>query len=336
MTSWSPPPSMKANATEQCSGNLGTCTLVQNPDGSFDYDAFAQYWRASLEAYAQVGIYPDYIGIQNNPDWVPPGSESGEACKFLPSEGTEMVGAQPVTYPGFAEAQAATRAAIADLPGVPKLLAPETANAQTTADYVVDFADVDALGHHLYGTDAMSLDPTVLTTLGDLAREHDRPIFQTEMQADGLETAVLIHYTTVAEGGAAYFQQTLTSSTNSQALITVDANNFRELDPYYGMQHFSRYTDPGWKRVEATSSSESLLSSAWIAPDSSALTVILINVSGQELAAHLDFLTGRLPVSIVTRSAFDHGERDHDLGQLASEGLVRLPAHSVVTVALSD
>lgn len=346
MTSWSPPPSMKANGTEQCSGNLGTCTMVASPDGSFDYAAFGEYWRASLEAYAQVGIFPEYIGIQNNPDWIPTAGESGEACRFLPVEGTVMVtgpagGQTPVTYPGFAEAQAATREAIADLPQVPKFLAPETSTVESAADYVFDFEGVDALGHHLYGTDPLNLDPTAMTALGDMAREHDRPIFQTEMQADGWRTAALIHYATVVEGSSAYFQGTLTSSAsgpaaNPWALIGIDASDFYLLDAYYAMLHYARYTDPGWTRIEATSGTDLLLASAWTSPDRDAVTVILVNAGATELDARLDFSGGRPPASSVIRTVFDSRERASDLGELGAGGLVRVPPHAVVTVALSE
>ena len=89
--SGSPPAALKANGERNCLGSPETCTLVQLADGSFDYAGFVAYWRASLQAYAGVGIAPDYIGIQNNPNWSPPEPDSIEACRFLPTEGTTTV-----------------------------------------------------------------------------------------------------------------------------------------------------------------------------------------------------------------------------------------------------
>src|SRR6185295_10587609 len=91
MTSWSPPPALKASGAAVCSGNTDSCTLSKTPAGAFDYAGFGAYWRGAVDAYAAVGVVPDYIGIQNNPNWVPAPSLPGEACFFLPFEGTAPV-----------------------------------------------------------------------------------------------------------------------------------------------------------------------------------------------------------------------------------------------------
>jgi hypothetical protein len=155
MTSWSPPAALKANGSSRCSGNPDTCMLTKTPAGEFDYAGFAAYWRSGLDAYAQVGIRPDYIGIQNNPNWLPTSAESGEASMFLPSEGTTNVSIlgvpTTVEYPGFAQAQAATIEALQGLAAMPRILAPETSDAESVEAYVdeLDLSQVDALSHHL-------------------------------------------------------------------------------------------------------------------------------------------------------------------------------------------
>jgi hypothetical protein len=135
MTSGSPPATLKANGVRMCGGDPETCTLAALPSGSFDYAAFARHWRDSLEAYADADLAPDYVGIQNNPDWAPPEDNPNDACRFLPEEGTTTVtvdGAEvEVAYPGYREALAAVRAAIADLPIEPRFAAPETSHLAT-------------------------------------------------------------------------------------------------------------------------------------------------------------------------------------------------------------
>ena len=37
------------------------------------YPKYAEYWRASLVAYADREVVPDYISIQNEPDFVTDG-----------------------------------------------------------------------------------------------------------------------------------------------------------------------------------------------------------------------------------------------------------------------
>jgi len=221
LTSWSPPASLKANGEVTCGGNPGTCTLKKNDDGSYMYEEFGQYWRDSLDAYAAVGVVPDYIGIQNNTNWVPTAQEPGEACKFLPIEGTTTVTVNgvdvEVAYPGYAEALQATLDALQGLPVLPKILAPETSDFETVSEYTpdLDFSKVDALAHHLYGVDPEAVDTEALGRLGDFGAEYARPILQTEMQSDGYGTAVLIHHTLEVESGSAYLQSNLTGPQNT-------------------------------------------------------------------------------------------------------------------------
>ncbi len=83
-------------------------------------------------------MVPDYIGLQNNPNWVPTAADYNEACKFLPVEGTTMVTvgdrSMTVEYPGLAEAHKATSEALAGLASRPKLLGPETSGFAGVAD----------------------------------------------------------------------------------------------------------------------------------------------------------------------------------------------------------
>lgn len=346
MTSWSPPPMLKANDSVTCSGNASTCTLTKTAVGSFDYAAFAAYWRSALDAYAATGVTPDYIGIQNNPNWVPSSSEVGEACRFLPTEGTASVPDSPsgVKFPGLAEAQRTTLAALAGFTPMPKVLGPETSDMGDVAAYVaaLDASTLDAISHHLYDVDSASATASMFTAVGDLARKDAKPVFQTEMQADGLGTAVLIHYTVAVEGASAYLQSSLASSatgplTNPQALVRLTSSDFSLQEPYYSMQHFALYTDPGWFRVDAKVTGGDLLASAWQSPAGDALTVVLVNASTSDVDAELDLASGDWPHgSRVFRTVFDGVERFTDLGRLSPQSIVRLPARSVVTVAFSS
>ena len=345
LSSWSPPPALKANGALLCSGNAQTCTLTKTAAGAFDYEGLADYWLASLGAYAKVGLVPDYVGIQNNPNWLPSTAETLEACKFLPVEGTVSVPVGLTTvrvnYPGFSEAQAATLSAFSSLPNPPKLLAPETSDIDSVADYTanLDLAKTDALAHQLYGQNPAAPDLDGLAAMGKLATQYGRPVFVTEMQADGLGTALMIHYATVVEGASAYLQAALTGPgsgplTNTQALIGIGLSNFTLQDPYYAMRHFAEHTDPGWSRVEVTAANNGLLASAWRSPTDQNLTLILINTRSIELSAKL-VLPGDWSTSDVTRSVFSGVERSAPLGALPTQSVIRMPPDSVVTVALS-
>jgi len=228
-------------------------------------------------------------------------------------------------------------------PSIPKILAPETSDAVSVAAYVaaLDPSTLSALSHHLYGENPEAVNLSSLSTLGDLAKQVGKPVFQTEMQADGFGTALLIHYTTTLEEASAYLQTSLTSSatgpaTNPQALVGVTTSDFTVQAPYHSLRHFAFYTDPGWVRIEARSSATTLLASSWQSPNKEALTVVLVNAGTSDVDAELELAAGDWPAtSQVTRTVFGGVERSAALGALSAERVLRVPARSIATVAFS-
>jgi O-glycosyl hydrolase len=345
LSSWSPPASLKANDSVTC-GASDTCTLRTTASG-FDYAGFGAYWRSAIDAYAAAGIVPDYVGIQNNANWQPGSGQMSEACKLLPVEGTDsvLVNGVPVDvlYAGYSEALSATLSAFDGLANPPGILGPEASDFESVADYVdiLPAASVDALAHHLYGVHSTDIDKDALADLGALGSTMAKPIIQTEAKADGFETAVLAHHVLVVEGAAAYVQASLTGPTtgpytNPEALLGISATDFSRLEPYYALRHYALHTDPGWVRVDATVVNRtSVLASAWLSPEGDALTVVIVNQGLREhpieLALDRVFATTR-----VTRTVFDGSERFAELGSLPAEGIVNMPARSVVTVAYSN
>lgn len=340
LSSWSPPASLKQNGATFCGNGPSNCTLSLLPGGAFDYAGFADHWRSTLAAYAKVDLVPDYIGIQNNPDWAPVAGAAAEACKFLPSEGTEDVSVggvtTPVRYPGYAEALDAVLAGLVGLPTVPKLLAPDLVGVHGAERYfeALDTSRVDAIAHHMYGSDATNLDVARLTALGKLQASMALPIFQTEMQADGFDTALLIHHALVSEGAAMYLQTALVGprsgpATNPTALIGLENGEFVLQEPYFAMRHYAKDTEPGYTRVGASSNDPSVLVSAWRSPDSDALTVILINSGFVTQAVGLD--VGERRSFSLSRTVFGGQERMADLGTLPSGGTISLPPRSMAT-----
>ena len=73
MSSWSPPPSIKS-VNSFVGGTLG------QTNGAYRYADFGQWWRASLDAYAAAGVVPTYVSIQNEPDFLPTGSNPWSSC----------------------------------------------------------------------------------------------------------------------------------------------------------------------------------------------------------------------------------------------------------------
>ena len=339
LASWSPPASLKANGATVCQGEQDNCTMTRLPGGGFDYGAYAAYWLDSINAYTAIGAAPDYIAIQNNPDFIPTAADPGEGCKFLPTEGTSTVtvGGQEVSleFPGYLQASNAVLGQFQRLGVMPKIIAPEVTTPALVGEYLgyLDISSFDAIGHHLYGSTPGSPDLAQLQQLDALSQSTGRPMFQTEMTADGLGTAELIHQTLVTEGASVYLHNALVAPTvDSGALIVVGGTNLTLQPAYHALRHYARFTNPGWVRVAADSDQSNLLALTWVSP-AGAVTVIIVNTGVEPFNVELGLDVSDTAQSQVTRTVFDGVEQSADLGSLPSDRVVRLPAHSIVTVA---
>jgi hypothetical protein len=87
--------------------------------------------------------------------------------------------------------------------------------------------------------------------------------------------------------------------------------------------------------VDAASTNPQILSSAWLSPTEDALTVVLLNAAP---VAHDVRLArdARWSSAQVTRTVFAGSERAAALGALPAEGVLSIPARSVVTVTFVD
>jgi hypothetical protein len=143
------------------------------------------------------------------------------------------------------------------------------------------------------------------------------------------------------EGASACLQNDFASSAafeelNTAALIALSEDDFTLQDPYHTLRHYALYTDPGWVRVDAASDAEDLLATAWLSPDENALTVVLVNAGTTEIVTQVEFDEEAMGLSgntEVTRTVFEGVERSAELGALPAEGVVTVPARSIVTLA---
>ncbi len=348
LSSSSPPPALKANGVRFCGQLDPDCTLARDAGGNFDYAAFGDYWSAALQAYEAVGVTPDYISIQNNPDWLPAFPEGGEACRFLPREGTTSVTLADGTtvnaeFPGYDAALDAVRTAIEPLGGDYTLVAPESERIGTVGDFTdaLDPSSYGAIGYHLFAVDPENPPIDELEGIREASEDAGLPHMQTEMGADAIGTAILIHHTLITAGGGAYLQQQMVSpvfDSEGGAPIGADDQAFEVQPALHALAHFAKNTEPGWVNVLATGDSDDLLTSAWLAPSEDELTIVLVNPSDEDQAAELEVPAewlDALPIATVMRSVFRGVELSANLGELSASRVVRVPARSVVTVVVS-
>lgn len=353
LSSWSPPAALKANGKERCSNNPN-CTLAKR-DGKFVYEAFAQWWVRALDHYAKLGLAPDFLSLQNEPDFIP---GNWEGCKFAPTETAE--------YPGYGVALEILHGALARRQQRPRLLGPEVLGIHyhRIPDYLagLDSSLLDGVAHHIYerGNDNVWdwRDPgpdSFLEEMAEVRAATALPTFQTEFNTDedggvdgGFETAWLVHHSLVTEGVVAFLYWDLVWAGN-KGLVSLVGNTAKPRDHYYALRHFALHTDPGYVRIAATSDHPQVLSSAYVAPDATQLTLIVLNTAESVAHVSLHGIDGA-PTSDSVVTTFRPGNSrrwqrldvavvNHGLEANAAEPAsnafgLDLPARSVATVVV--
>lgn len=339
MTSWSPPAALKASGAERCRGNAD-CTL-RKEGGQFVYDEFADYWAQSLAFYAEQGIVPDYISIQNEPGFIPP---DWEGCKFLAEE-TDA-------FPGYGKALAKVHERVQALDPPPKIIGPEVLGLHwgSFERYLshLDQGLLDVAAHHLYeqGNDGVwdwrSPGPdSYVPHMRDARRATSLPLWQSEFQTDddkgvdgGFETASLIQHSLVNEDVSAFVYWDMVWAPPGGLVTVRNARDYRIRDQYYSLRHFARFTDPGFVRVGGSAETHDIRVSAFLSPKDDQLTVVLVNAgaSGYDVSVALgEFSAGERE---AYRTVYRPG-RTLAWEELAVSGDspdVSLPARSIATL----
>lgn len=342
LSSWGPPSSLKAGGAVN-GGTLkgtGACDPA-NPSAYWksSIDGFAAYWDESLDAYAAQGVYPNYISIQNEPDY----EDVWETCRF---EETSSC-----SYPGYGAALAKVAAVVKARPNAPKILGPEVTGIASNnfKNYKTPIAAglLDGYAYHLYSGGSASQPDTFISALQALAPQVAGKIsLQTEFAlTDALDKAVsgvavplasLIHNVLVEGGANGYLHWEAVWS--DRGLIQMpNSTSYTITDKYHAMKHFARYIDPGFTRVDADAASSGLKASAYVSPDGTKLTLVVINPTNTDVFEGLD-LGGEIVTgghSIRTRNSA--GENTAVLNAIPLTGgeTLAFRAQSVTTVALT-
>jgi hypothetical protein len=206
--------------------------------------------------------------------------------------------------------------------------------------YEASLSETTSVSFHLFGMDPLNVAVDQLAAIRQLAQDAGKPSLQTEMTGDGLGTAILAHHTLVDAGSAAYLQQSFVGNELDEGaaqLIGTDGAAIVKLPPFHALSHFARFTDPGYTRVEAVVDAEGVLASAWIAPDDSALAIVLVNPEMDGVDVEVNVSDAALVGGMqVLRTTFNGVERSAQLGPLPDDGVVRVPPQSIVTLAVPE
>ena len=330
ISSWTPPTSLKSN------GNLVGGTLIKDSNGNYMYDAFAQWWADSLDAFSSYGIDANYISMQNDPniiaDW--------DSCRFAPTEDSNLAGYDIAFETLWQKLNTEMGSAM------PKMLAPETTKisiADRYIDNLIDDAHAYGYAHHLQDAN-IALPDDVIPIMEDFELYYgDKPRIQTEFAklepdtityADAMGMAILIHNSmTVEQVSAFLYWELFWSSPKGLVSLPASGSSYTINPVYYSFKQYSAFIDSGWQRIDATTSDDpNLRISAYINPDQNEISAVIINTTaGTSIDLTLSFTGFTVGSGEVYRTSST--QNCALLGSFTNP--ITLPANSITTLALS-
>jgi glucuronoarabinoxylan endo-1,4-beta-xylanase len=350
MSSWSPPAAIKSNASVNNGGTLNTVS------GGYNYAGFGQFWYNSLAAYAALGVKPNYISIQNEPDF----TATYASCRFNPTEAAY----NGTSYAGYGLAFNAVYNAIQALSSPPQMLGPEVFTAADLPAWAapIPSSEIAVYAHHLYNVSSTSTNPdSGLAAEAGVETAYPTQLkFMTEYYASpGVNDAWDIHNALAVANDNAYFYWGLAwpsstvsngQATDQQGLIYIDnpfnaqstwafSNGWSYNDAYYALKHFSYFIRPGYTRYGATINNTDERVSVYQSADTKTTVIVVMNLSAT-VTDGLSLALGNISYtnSTVYRSTFSTpiltGERWANLGAYSSNGL-SLPPQAVATIVLT-
>jgi len=360
LAAWTPPASIKSNNSE-VGGTLKTVS------GGYDYADFATFWHDSVVAYTALGVTPNYISIQNEPDF----TAGYVSCRFNPTEASF----QGASYAGYDKALDAVYQAVEALPTPPKMIGPEsfsTVNLTSYADALEgetpQSTEIYALAHHLYNVPSGSTTQTPdagLSALQTMATKYPTLLkFETEyFTSPGFLNAWNIHNALAVGNDNAYIYWGLAwpsalsgtapnqQAADQQGLLYIDnpfparaswafPSGWAYNDAYYAMKHFSYFIRPGYVRYNASVDNTDERVSVYRSPDQKTTVIVAMNVSTtttDTMSLNLSGVT--YTSSTMYRSTFSQpiatGERWNTLGPVTPTSITLGP-QAVVTIVLSN
>ena len=354
MASWSPPANLKANGATATSLSNDPQDTLAKVNGQYNYAGFAQYWSDSLAAYAAIGIVPNWISIQNEPDFTATGYDS---CRFNPSEATYFGS----NFAGYSQAfDAVYKQLQSTMKTPPKMVGPEIFGVDNNKGQAfaqaLNPAEVYAFAHHNYHVSSYYPFPDAgLPALQNYAATVPAvlpgvPRFETEyFDFPGFNTAWNIHNTLAIAGDNVYLFWALGwvgPANQDQGLLYLDnpytpsawtqPHGWAPNDAYYAMKHYSLLVRPGYTLYPLTVDNTNERVSSYLSPDKKTLVIVLLNTSASATdTVALDLSKLTTTSSAIYRSTFSGTERYASLGALPTGNTVTLGPQAVATVKIT-
>ncbi len=321
ISSWSPPADLKSNNSLNGGGNA---TLTREND-EYVYGGFAEYWVDAVNAYNDVGIFPDYISLQNELSF----DAEWESCRFDPAE--------TATIAGYDRALDSVYAALQTLQSPPKIIGPEVHGIgfNTFQNYAARYNHdlLEGYAYHLYHGGSADNPDLFNTNLSRIAENYpDKPIFQAEYdQGDWLNTVWLMNNCFVHGNVSAYLWWELIWGSGGKPLVTLESSSYEITKFYWAVRQFSKYLYKDWKRVTAETAAENIRMSAFISPEGDKLTVVVINVGSAEESLTFDLRNFDVSSGYITRTSEDEDGEEISSSYTGSTAM-SFPSRSITTL----
>jgi glucuronoarabinoxylan endo-1,4-beta-xylanase len=322
LASWSPPKYLKDQDT--IIGILnGEKLSLKKKDGKFVYDEYGDYWYKSVKHFMDKGLSPNWVSIQNEPDW----PAAWEGCYLIPSETDKLA--------AYGKALDAVYKKISPLQ-IP-LIGPDVTGTLTFGFSIKQYLDslnqdqLVAISHHFYNGE------TEGAMLQFRQQFPDKPVYQTEWLTNDTiplweggpmftwyDHINVIQNALTVENVSMYLLFALAYKPASRhCLFSLDSTatgGFVTRPIYYGFKHFSKSIHRGWKRIAATvgPGADSLRVSAFAGDNDSSMAIVIINRNSQKDSVKL----------MGVPAAIDSGVA-HQTSRLGSSGIVQNKKYSL-------
>ena len=348
IAAWSAPASLKAN--NSLSGtNGGTLATLRKENGTFVYDKYGQWWKRAIEQYRQVGVYPDYISLQNEPD-----CDVDYECTLLDSTSS--------TKALYGSALNSVYNYISTLDDAPKILGPEVIGIgwQRVQGYV-NHCNSDYLAgysFHYYHSgqnlhDAIELrysyPDDFLWKMTELSDDYygKKPMYMTEnsslvdyhQELDPINTAIFLSYAFSVNHVACYCHWNLIWGDEGDGCINLEfsENGYTTEDgytingDYHALRHYSKFIQKGWVNIDAQTTNSDVIVSAFKSTTENAYTVVIVNRSDKAQYIKLPFFPEGTEATVI-RSSVKENTWSKTLGTYASLPDLYPPAYSITTI----
>ena len=306
ISAWTCPAEYKACQSLNGSNSTGKGSLKKDSNGNFVYDDYAEWWAKSMEGYANLGMTPEYVSLQNEPDM---DTEAYFTMVFKPTEQGE--------YAGYDKALQTTYARLQKLQNPPKFIGADNLGIgwNQTQEYInaLDKTLLDGYGFHYYHSGINTHDydgqrynhPEFFEeAMKKLATDlNDKPMWMTENSPlrdlqtdDAVYTAWFIANAFNWNRVQYYLYWNLLWGDKENAVINIETDSsktktdlgFTVNGIYHGLRHFSKFVRPGMITLGSESSNGDVITTAFRSVNSDSCVVILINKGETQIKSDID------------------------------------------------